>query len=40
MSKAQFRVPDYLGHILRAIQRITRYTDVGGNFPLWDAAWL
>jgi len=27
MSKAQFRVPDYLGHILRAIQRIARYTE-------------
>jgi uncharacterized protein with HEPN domain len=26
MSKDQFRVPDYLEHILSAIQRINRYT--------------
>jgi uncharacterized protein with HEPN domain len=27
MSKDSLRVPDYLGHMLQAIQRITRYTE-------------
>ena len=27
MSKGSFRVPDTLGHILQAIQRIHRYAD-------------
>ncbi len=27
MSKAELRVPDYLGHILQAIERIQRYTE-------------